>query len=33
MTCKQMFSKFWIETPLKEVVVDDEILMEIVVIA
>jgi hypothetical protein len=29
---KKMFSKFWIQTPLKEVVVDDEKLMEVVVI-
>jgi hypothetical protein len=30
---KKMFSKFWIQTPLKEVVIDDEVLIEIVVIA
>jgi hypothetical protein len=28
---KKMFSKFWIQTPLKEVVVDDDKLMEIVI--
>jgi hypothetical protein len=27
-----MFSKFWIQTPLKEVIVDDDQLVEIVVV-